>query len=314
MPIPTKNTLLLFLLIGMRSALSAQELLNFEKLTEILTTTTVRQTDSLLHILQWDSLDQQSQLSTLLGTRIYERGELRIYEYLQRNPQKYYQIGSFRNHIYSIYAYPVSHQKDAKLERFYQEVWLKIAHAELPNIEDKFFLKYTMSDEVFRAYYVLLGVDTEDIYGWDCEQEGFFQIRQRMAILTLISLLDLVDLKKICLLLLDYPLMETQMYAVEALLYLDYTSKKNKGNPIFRDHRDLLKALKLNRQEIREIKAIKAAACKVRTCTYRSTESSPYSTTKELLSKKELRHSFHNYDSYIFPPKDFLKEREKIGL
>lgn len=92
----------------------------------------------------------------------------------------------------------------------------------LPALADNLKLTLAENKAVLKAYYQLLGVDTDDEYGWICEYGmAGLPTQRRVAVLVLLEQHRIDLLRK----LLPYPNLQTRLYAIDALIYNDVLRK-----------------------------------------------------------------------------------------
>lgn len=92
----------------------------------------------------------------------------------------------------------------------------------IDSIPEQFKLTSEEPQELSKAYYELLGIGTADEYGWICEYSAMgIAPERRSAVIALIRH-NRIDLLKG---LFTYPNLQTKLYAIDALIYLDYNTR-----------------------------------------------------------------------------------------
>ena len=180
-------------------------------------------TSDLLKKIDWKSIEKYCKKHD--GHYSYEKPDsLRTdYEYVEQGRVVSFEIVSFRDTVLEYYFDNSKVQPAQRASYFDKKVWHSYVEYRLPDIPLDFKIDKTESDELTKAYYRLLGVDTRDEYGWICEYSTMGLVTARR-----LALIKLIKNQRIDLLrnLLDYPNLQVQLYAIDALIYLDYDANK----------------------------------------------------------------------------------------
>jgi hypothetical protein len=180
-------------------------------------------TSDLLKDIDWKSI--QKYCIQHDGHYAYERPDsLRIdYEYVEQGRVVSFEIISFKDTVLEYYFDNSKVQLPKRASYFDKELWLSYVDFKMPDIPTSFKIDKNESNDLIKAYYRLLGVDTRDEYGWICEYSAVGMVTaRRLALIKLIKNQRVDLLRK----LLDFPNLQVQLYAIDALIYLDYLANK----------------------------------------------------------------------------------------
>lgn len=155
-----------------------------------------------------------------------------------------FQIVSYQGQVLE-YSSDLRFSERANKSNYFDKiVFLKYVRGKYPNIPDSFHLGTKEQSNIFRAYYTLLGVDAQNEYGWICEYSTVrLPTKQRIATIPLIKF----QRKDILLKLINYPNLQTQLYAIDALIYKNQLLDKWKD--------ENLEAIKSKKSQIAELKS-----------------------------------------------------------
>jgi len=177
-------------------------------------------TTDLLAKLNWSSIKFQA------GNGHYAHEYLdtpiATYEYTKQGRTSFFEIKSFNGLVLEFKSGVTTSNQNSNSYYFDKSVWLQYINKVLPDLPGEFKLSIDEPDEILKAYYRLLGVDTRDEYGWYCEYSSVGRPTQRrLEVIKLIARQRRDLLKK----LLAYHNVQTQLYAADALIYIDVETK-----------------------------------------------------------------------------------------
>src|SRR6476620_4466072 len=110
---------------------------------------------------------------------------------------------------------------------FNKNLWLKYVDEMLPALPGQFKLPKDESISAAGPYYGLLGVNPSDEYGFICEYGAAgMPPPGRMEIIELLKQHRIDLIKKLT----DSANLQAKLYAIDALIYIDYMSKENIRN------------------------------------------------------------------------------------
>jgi len=144
------------------------------------------------------------------------------YKYVKQGYEASFKIVSYYGMVMEYYADAGKTNPPRTTSYFNRKTWLKYVAEIIPDLPTQFKLTINDSSYLLKPYYSLLGVNTSDEYGWICEYStvGMAPAR-RMAVIEILRE-HRIDLLKN---LVEYPNLQTRLYAVDALIYNDYTIK-----------------------------------------------------------------------------------------
>lgn len=218
-----KRLLILILICISTKLIQGQPVINFNKFPVTDNDTVPMKTADLLKALDWESIKKFSDTTKGYHTRIYDYSLITEYKHLKQGGIDCFSIGSYKGLVLYFSSDVSESLKDCEINYFDKSVWLMIANDCLPNLPDSMKLKTDEPQSMLLSYYRLLGVDTRDEYGWRCEYSSTpMEPTKRTAIMRLLynSRYDLIRR------LIRYPNPQTQVYAADALIYMDYMSKQ----------------------------------------------------------------------------------------
>jgi hypothetical protein len=145
------------------------------------------------------------------------------YEYIRQEWTAWFKVRCFKEHVMEYESGVALTTQITETKYFDKKIWLSYVQARLPKLPDEYKLSINEQEDIFKSYYQLLGVDTRDEYGWICEYGMIGKpAPKRLAVLTLVKNQRRDLLKK----LLGYDNIQTQLYAADALIYLDFKVKE----------------------------------------------------------------------------------------
>lgn len=148
---------------------------------------------------------------------------LTTYTYVKQGREASFEIISYKGTVVQYYSDAGNSKQQSTISFFDKNVWLRYVSEMMPSLPGQFKISHDESDTILKAYYRLLGIDTIDEYGFICEYSTVGRATdRRMAVITLLKLHRIDLLKK----LIEYPNLQTKLYAVDALIYNDYTAKE----------------------------------------------------------------------------------------
>lgn len=177
----------------------------------------------LLEKLNWQALEQFCDSTDSCYTYKDEEGLKTNYKYFKKN--NFLSFSIYKDMILEYESELVKDMKSVRTTFFDKNVWMDYVSDILIDLPDSLRMSINEPKDVLVAYYKLLGVDTRNEYGWICEYSTVGTTPQkREAVICLLKYGGTnVWFKK----LLEYSsIIEVQMYAADALIYIDYEDKK----------------------------------------------------------------------------------------
>lgn len=190
----------------------------------------VRQSDTvtLLTADLLTKIDWQAIKSFCTGTNghyAYERNDSLIttYEYAKQGLVSSFKITSYKGMVMEYYSEADYLTPKSSIYFFDKNVWMKYVNEMMPSLPDQFKITHDEPDNILKAYYRLLGINTRDEYGFICEYSAHGRATdRRIAVITLLKQHRIDLLRKLS----EYPNLQTKLYAVDALIYNNYTTKE----------------------------------------------------------------------------------------
>ena len=177
-------------------------------------------TADLLTRLNWSSIKFQAGNGHYAHE--YVDSLITTYDYTKQGRASFFEIKSFNGLVLEFKSEVSGSNQNSNSYYFDKSVWLQYVNKVLPELSEEFKLDKEESDEMSKAYYRLLGAETRDEYGWYCEYSAMGRPTQRrLEVIKLIAKQRRDLLKK----LLAWPNVQTQLYAADALIYLDLETK-----------------------------------------------------------------------------------------
>ena len=180
-------------------------------------------TADLLNKINWQAI--KSFCTGANGHYAYERKDslLTTYEYVKQGREASFEIVSYKGTILQYYSDAGNSKQQSSTSFFNKNVWIKYVSEMMPSMQDQFKITSDEPNNILKAYYRLLGVNTRDEYGFICEYSTVGRATdRRMAVITLLKQHRIDLIKKLT----EYPNLQTKLYAVDALIYNDYTAKE----------------------------------------------------------------------------------------
>ena len=203
----------------------SQSVIDFSKFPVQQNDTTTLRTADLLDKINWQAI--KNYCKSAQGHYVSENKDsfLTIYNYVKQGYEASFEIVSYAG---TILEYNVDAGNGKQHTSYFNKtVWLEYVSKMLPSLPDKFKLTKEEPNKILKAYYSLLGVDTRDEYGFICEYSTVGMATQRrVAIIELLRQHRFDLIKR----LIDYPNLQTKLYAIDALIYQDYTAKETIKN------------------------------------------------------------------------------------
>ncbi|HEY5535639.1 MAG TPA: hypothetical protein VIL99_12000 [Ignavibacteria bacterium] len=179
-------------------------------------------TSTLLEKLNWESIKKFCDTTKGHYVHTYNYDSLVEYAYTEQGYINHFTIISYKGSVLQFDTDIEKSSKPSRISYFDKNVWMSYVKNVLPNLPDSLQLKLDESKTILKSYYKLLGVNTRDEYGWICEYSTVgLATDRREAVIDLIKQERIDLLKKI----IGYPNVQTQLYAANALIYLDYDMK-----------------------------------------------------------------------------------------
>lgn len=275
------------LLLGLN--LSSQSIIDFGKFPVSMNSEEPLTTVTLLKELEWDRIKEYSKNND--GHYAYKRRDsLRTeYEYVQQGGVASFEIISFNGKVLEFHAEDTQSSKPFRIDYFDKKLWLEYVEYKMPNLEERFKISVEEPRNILKAYYILLGVDSRDEYGWICEYSTVGMPPKRRR-----AILELLQEHEMLINLLDYPNIQTQMYVIDALIYEHKRAEKLIIKEKDKEFKEFLQSQLLTKQNWKQIETLRAKKILVNTCgIVTNSNAGSYkiykSYTNELLSKKAIK-------------------------
>lgn len=217
------KTIITILLISISCfTLKAQPILDFNKFPVDINDNQPILTKVLLKKLNWESIKKfcdtakEHYIDSIKGDFLVE------YNYQNQGKSNYFSLVSFKGLVLKFKSEVENSNKPSKISYFDKNVWMAYVNDVLPELPDSLKLSTDEKQETLEAYYTLLGVGSRDEYGWICEYSTFGMAPQKREAIIKLMFKDNL-LRK----LIKYPNVQTQMYATDALIYIDYLNKQH---------------------------------------------------------------------------------------
>jgi hypothetical protein len=257
-------------------------------------------TSDLLKKIDWKSIEKYCKKND--GHYSYVKPDsLRTdYEYVEQGRVISFEIVSFKDTVLEYYFDNSKVQPPQRVTYFDKKLWLSYVDYRLPDIPPDFKIDKNESDELIRAYYRFLEVDTRDEYGWICEYSTLGMVTaRRQASFKLINDQRVDLLRK----LLDYPNLQVKLYAIDALIYLDYDASKQIKKLSKKDNAESnkkikeLEGLRMRDSDWNKIYKLRDSAQIVLTCGNAGSYKIYRTDISELLSDKSIKEIPDKYES-----------------
>jgi hypothetical protein len=199
-------------------------------------------TADFLNEINWLSIKQYSNKDNEHYAYETKDSLLTNYEYIQKGRKVYFKITSYNGKILEFIADSGGYSNQQKSTYFFDKNnWLNYVNEMLPTLDAQFKLTNDEPVIVLKSYYKLLGIGIKDEYGFICEYSTVGAATERRKAIIKLLIDSRIDLIKK---LFNYPNLQTKIYAVDALIYYDYTIKqkilqfekniKKKGNQVLK--------------------------------------------------------------------------------
>lgn len=207
----------------MVSCTQSQPSINFGILSSIKNDTPPIYTTHLLQELGWEDLMEFSEQNQ--GHFAYiEDDSLKVtYHYFNNKKFPHLDLVSYNGQVLEYDCATNNSFRESQTYYFNKALWMKYANQKIPDLENQFHISSNEPADLLKAYYHLIGLDTPDEYGWICEYGTVGQITDRRLATTVIINHGRLDL---LLPLLEFPNIQVQLYAADALIFLDHEMKK----------------------------------------------------------------------------------------
>lgn len=262
------------------------------------------QADDLLREIKWEEIEIFCDTTEGQYTRIRQDEFLTTYRYIKQGYGSSIRISAFNN---KVLEYSAQIDELLNVTYFDRAVWLEYVEKSGFSADPQWlFYEEEMSrynNETLLAYYTLLGFNTRDEYGWLCEYAGTGRPPdKRRAVITLIK----YDRREMLLSLLDHPNAQTNLYAADALIYLDIVGELEsislRENRIRRRSRRYYfkysGKYKLTAGQWEKIYAIRDSGTTIVTCGNMGSYKQYRSSTDVLLSARAINEIYQHY-SYL---------------
>lgn len=201
----------------------SQSPVDFNKFATVESDTSTILTDKFLKKINWNEI--KSFCTQDNGHYAYERNDsiLTEYEYVKQGREVSFEIVSYKGMVLEYYA-DAGNVKPQKYSLYFNKnVFLRYVEEMMPSLPDQFKLSREEPNNILKAYYQLLGLNTRDEYGFVCEYSTVGRATaRRMAVVTLLKQNRVDLIKKIA----EYPNLQSKLYAIDALIYHDYITKE----------------------------------------------------------------------------------------
>ena len=248
-------------------------------------------TEDFLERIDWNGIQKFSNKTD--GHYAYVRKDSLIteYEYVKQGRVASIEIKSFNGFVLEYLSENTESQRPSKVSYFDKQLWIQYVNEFLPDFSDSFKISIDEPVDLLRSYYYLVGVDTRDEYGWICEYSTVgMATERRRAVIELIK----YSRKDLLLRLLNYPNTQTQLYAADALIYMDYINNKQiaelskKNDLMSKDYIDYIKEFTLQKSEWDKIYNLRDSGKIVVTCGNAGSYKIYQTKIADLLSEKAI--------------------------
>lgn len=257
-------------------------------------------TEDLLKMVNWVELQEYSKKNKGHYADIRRDTLITEYSYVKQGYVASVNIKSFNGFVLEYLSENTDSDRPSKVSYFDKQVWIQYVDKVLPNLSDSFKININEPVELLRNYYELIGVDTRNEYGWICEYSTVgIATGRRRAVIKLIEYLRNDLLKK----LLDYPNTQTNLYAADALIYMDYVyntkikEMESQDNPELKDHIDYLQKFLLDKSDWEKIYKLRDSGNIVLTCGNSGSYKIYQSNTADILSDSAIHKIPKQYES-----------------
>ncbi|MCU0436757.1 MAG: hypothetical protein MUC49_02515 [Raineya sp.] len=145
------------------------------------------------------------------------------YRYNSQGNSSYFNVTSYKDLVLEYQSNISDGYQPSSSFFFDKKVWMMYVSDMLPDLPKHFNISIDERVEILKAYYNLLNLDSRDEYGWICEYSTVGSAPdKRRSIITLIHSRRTDLLKKLW----DFSNLQTQLYVIDALIFIDYEAKK----------------------------------------------------------------------------------------
>jgi len=283
--------IIILVLLNLSSVLlKAQSIIDFNKFPVDYSNNTPILTSVLLEKLNWESIKKFCDTTKGHYAHIYNNDLKTQYEYVEQGNVSYFNLVSYKGLVLQFDSKIENSSKPTESSYFDKNVWLSYVDDVMPNIPDSLKLELNESQKMLKAYYELLGVDTRDEYGWICEYSTVgLPTARRYAVIVLIHNDRRDLLKKI----LGYSNVQTQLYAADALIYIDYKDKRE-----IKSYQLILEQQQTELDSLKRIENINELKIKSQESNIKSTKHYIGYIESNLLSKDDWNKIYQLRDSY----------------
>ncbi len=248
-------------------------------------------TSDLLEDLKWEQLIAFCDTTEGQYARVLKDSLITEYRYTKQGGTSYFRLEDFNGKVLSFESENTEINRPTRTEYFDKNVWLEYAHTYLPNLSDSLKLTVDVRKDKLTSYYKLLGVGTRDEYGWICEYSTVGTTPGRRN-----AVIQLRLEKDLLIRLLNYPNVQTRMYAADALIFENYANQQSMAQARDTSWVSFHKSQLLTLSEWEKIYQLRDANLKVRTCGNEGSYKVFESTTSELLSDDAIKEIPNEYE------------------
>jgi hypothetical protein len=248
-------------------------------------------TSDILVDLKWEQLKAFCDTTEGQYARVIKDSLITEYDYTKQGGTSYFRLKDFNGKVLSFESGNSEVSRPTKTEYFDKDVWLEYSHAFLSDLPDSLKMSVGVRKDELISYYKLLGVGTRDEYGWICEYSTVGTTPgRRNAVIRLRLEKDLLVR------LLNYPNVQTRMYAADALIFENYANQQSMAQTRDTSLVSFYKSQLLTPSEWEKIYQLRDANLKVRTCGNSGSYKVYESTTSELLSYEVIKEIPKEYE------------------
>ncbi len=248
-------------------------------------------TADLLKDLNWEQIKSFCDTTEGHYAWILKDSLITEFRYTKQGGNSYFRLEDYNGKVLSFESKNSETNRPTYTEYFDKDVWLEYAHTYLPNLPDSLKMTVDVRKEKLISYYQLLGVGTRDEYGWICEYSTVGTTPGRRD-----AVIQLRLEKEILIRLLDYPNVQTRMYAADALIFVNYANQQFISQERDSSLVNFYKSLLLTPSEWDKIYKLRDANLRVRICGNSGSYKVYEATTSELLSDQAIREIPKEYE------------------
>ena len=179
-------------------------------------------TSEILGYLNWKELESECKYQKNCSASNHKIDSLTFYNYRDKEFKNLIKIISYRGFIIEYLIKSENTSNSFETDYFNKKLWLSYSKIMLPDISDSLRISPSENKDILKDYYTLLGLNIQKEYGWICEYSAAgMPPPQREASITFIK----YQRDDLLLKLLDAPEVVTQLYALDALIYIDHLQK-----------------------------------------------------------------------------------------